>query len=98
MAKDILIKPIISEKSETLSENLSQYTFVVNKKANKVEIGKAIEDMYSVNVTSVNTLVMPSKNKTRNTRTGVRKGRISTFKKAIVTLNEGESINYFGDV
>ena len=52
MAKDILIKPIISEKSETLSENLSQYTFVVNKKANKVEIGKAIEDMYSVNVTS----------------------------------------------
>ncbi len=98
MAKDILIKPIISEKSETLSESLSQYTFVVNKKANKVEIGKAIEDMYSVNVTSVNTLVMPSKNKTRNTRTGVRKGRISTFKKAIVTLNEGESIDYFGDV
>ena len=41
---------------------------------------------------------MPSKNKTRNTRTGVRKGRISTFKKAIVTLNEGESIDYFGDV
>lgn len=98
MAKDILIKPIISEKSETLSESLSQYSFVVNKKANKVEIGKAVEEMYSVNVTSINTLIMPSKNKTRNTRTGVRKGRISTYKKAIVTLGEGESIDYFGDV
>ena len=98
MAKEILIKPIISEKSEMLSEGLSQYSFVVNKKCNKVEIGKAVEAMYSVSVVSVNTLVMPSKNKTRNTRTGVRKGRVSTYKKAIVTLSEGESIDYFGDV
>ena len=98
MAKEILIKPIISEKSELLSEGLSQYSFVVNKKSNKVEIGKAVESLYSVNVVSVNTLIMPGKNKTRNTRTGVRKGRINTYKKAIITLAEGESIDYFGDV
>lgn len=98
MAKDILIKPIISEKSEILSDKLSQYSFVVNKTVNKVEIGKAVEATYNVSVKSVNTLIMPGKAKSRNTRSGVRKGRINTYKKAIVTLNDGESIDYFGDL
>ena len=98
MAKDILIKPIISEKAESLSENLGQYSFVVNKKANKIEIQKAIESLYNVNVASVNTIVMPAKAKSRNTRSGMIKGRVSSYKKAIVTLSEGEEIDFFGDI
>lgn len=96
--KKILIKPIISEKAELLSGNKGQYSFVVNKSANKVEIRKAVEEMYSVNVSSVNTLVMPRKSKTRNTKSGVLKGSISSYKKAIVKLANGEEIDFFGEV
>ena len=98
MAKDILVKPIISEKAELLSESRGQYSFEVNRKANKVEIKKAVEDMYNVSVASVNTLIMPAKAKNRNTRSGLIKGRVSSFKKAIVTLSEGEEIDFFGDI
>ena len=94
----ILIKPIISEKSETLTEKMNQYTFVVAKSANKVEIKKAVEKMYGVTVESVNTLRTPGKAKSRNTKSGVVKGKVSSYKKAIIKLSEGEEINFFGDV
>ena len=74
------------------------YSFIVNKKANKVEIRKAVEKMYSVNVDSVNTMIMPKKSKTRNTRSGVQKGNRSAYKKAIVKLSSGEEIDFFGDI
>jgi len=96
--KQILIKPIISEKAEILSGSEGQYSFVVNKRANKVEIRKAVEEMYSVSVSSVNTLVMPGKSKTRNTKSGVLKGKSSSYKKAIVKLANGEEIDFFGEV
>ena len=98
MAKTILIKPIITEKAESLTEGWNQYSFVVNKKANKVEIRKAVEKMYGVSVDSVNTAIMPAKAKNRNTRTGIIRGHISSYKKAIVTLAEGEEIDFFGDI
>lgn len=98
MAKDILIKPIISEKAESLTDSLGQYSFVVNKQANKIEIQQAIEKLYNVNVSAVNTLIMPSKAKSRNTKSGVVKGRVSSYKKAIITLAEGEEIDFFGDI
>ena len=98
MAKQILIKPIITEKAENLSENMGQYTFIVNKAANKVEIKNAIEAAYSVTVDSVNTLTMPSKKKNRNTRSGILKGSISSYKKAIIKVSEGEEIDFFGDI
>ena len=98
MAKDILIKPLVTEKTDRLSENLNQYTFVVNKKANKVEVRKAIEEMYGVQVEAVNTMIMPSKTKVRNTRGGVQRGRTSSFKKAIITLAEGEEIDFYGEL
>lgn len=94
----ILIKPIISEKSETLTDTMNQYTFVVASSANKVEIKKAVEKMYGVAVKSVNTLRTPGKVKARNTKSGVVKGKIASYKKAIVKLSEGEEINFFGDV
>lgn len=98
MKKQILLKPIISEKSETMSEGLGQYSFVVNRKANKVEIRQAVEAEFNVNVKSVNTMIIPGKKKTRNTKSGVIRGGVSAIKKAIITLDEGETIDYFGDI
>ena len=98
MGKQILIKPLITEKSNRLSEGLSQYSFVVDKGANKIQIKKAVEEMYSVNVESVNTIVVPGKTKLRNTKTGVVRGRKPSYKKAVVTLASGEEINFFGDL
>ncbi|HMR42900.1 MAG TPA: 50S ribosomal protein L23 [Saprospiraceae bacterium] len=98
MAKKILVRPVISEKAEKLSETKGQYTFVVERRVNKIEIRKAVEAMYNVSVESVNTMVMPAKTKSRNTKAGMIKGRVSSFKKAVVTLAKGEEINLYGEV
>lgn len=98
MQKQILIKPVISEKSDRLTEKLNQYSFVVNKDANKLEIAKAVEDAFSVTVTAVNTCVMPKKSKVRNTRSGIQRGAVSSYKKAVVSIAEGEEIDFFGEV
>ncbi len=95
---DILIKPVITEKAETLAEEQNKYTFVVNKKANKLEIKKAIEEMYNVNVTDVNTSIMPGKIKVRGTRSGYQKGRKPAYKKAVVSVEDGEVIDIYGNV
>ncbi|KAA3625654.1 MAG: 50S ribosomal protein L23 [Bacteroidetes bacterium] len=98
MAKTILIKPIITEKAEMLSENLGKYSFVVDSNANKIEVKNAVEEMYGVTVDSVNTMIMPAKIKNRMTRSGILKGRVSGYKKAVVTLADGEEIDFFGDI
>lgn len=98
MGKQILIKPLITEKTDRLSEKLNQYTFIVDRKANKVEVRKAVEAMYNVEVQSVNTVIMPAKAKSRNSRSGMITGRVPVFKKAIVTLADGEQIDFFGDI
>lgn len=98
MAKQILIKPVITEKADALAEDQNKYTFVVNKVANKIEIKKAVEDLYNVEVAKVNTMIMPSKSKNRNTKTSIIHGRVSGYKKAVITLAEGETINFFGDI
>ena len=98
MAHNILLKPIITEKAEALSEGSNKYSFLVHKKANKLEIRKAIEDKYSVKVARVNTLIMPSKAKSRNTKSRVLIGRVPSYKKAIISLKDGETIDFFGDV
>jgi large subunit ribosomal protein L23 len=96
--KTILVKPLITEKADTLSEKKTQYSFIVEKTANKIEIKKAVEQLYTVNVESVNTTIIPGKRKTRNTKKGVLHGRKSSYKKAIVTLASGETIDFFGDI
>ena len=98
MAKQILIKPVITEKADALSEKSGKYTFVVDRGANKIEIKKAVSELYSVEVAKVNTMIMPSKARNRNTKRGFIQGRVSGYKKAIVTLAEGETINFFGDI
>ncbi len=94
----MLVKPILTEKADALSEKLSQYTFIVDRKVNKVEIRKAVEAMYNVAVDSVNTAVIPGKAKNRNTKKGVVRGQKAAYKKAIVTLAKGEEIDLFGNI
>jgi len=92
----ILIKPVISEKATSNSEVLGQYSFYVDTKANKIQIKKAIEAAYGVNVVSVSTLVSAPKVKTRYTKTGFQTGKTNKLKKAIVSLAEGQVIELFG--
>lgn len=93
---DILIKPILSEKANKLSEKQNRYSFVVDRKANKLEIKKAIEQFYGVQVSNVNTIVVPSKAKSKYTKAGFVSGRKPAKKKAIVTVAEGETIDIYG--
>lgn len=95
---EVLIKPVLSEKVNRLSEKFNRFTFIVNRKANKLEIKKAVEEFYGVGVEDVNTLVMPSKVKQRNTKAGLLTGRKPAKKKAIVTLTEGDTIDLYGNV
>ncbi len=95
---EVLIKPLITEKMTELSEKRGQYGFVVNRKANKVEVKNAVEKMYGVNVASVNTMIIPGKKRSRNTKTKFIVGRTSAIKKAIVTLAEGETIDFYSNI
>lgn len=94
-ASDVLIKPILSEKANKQTEKLNRYSFVVDKKANKLEIKKAIETFYVVQVENVNTIVVPSKAKSKYTKAGYIVGRKPSKKKAIVTIAKGESIDLY---
>jgi large subunit ribosomal protein L23 len=95
---DVLIKPILTEKANAQQEKLRRYAFKVDKKANKLEIKKAIESFYGVTVTNVNTLVVPGKNKSRFTKAGVISGRKPSYKKAFVTVAEGENIDMYSNI
>lgn len=95
---EILIKPIITEKMTAQAEKLNRYGFVVAKGANKLEIKAAVEKMYGVKVDSVNTQQYVGKVKTRNTTRGTAVGRVNRNKKAIVTLKEGETIDFYASI
>ncbi|MEI7960370.1 MAG: 50S ribosomal protein L23 [Chitinophagaceae bacterium] len=95
---EILIKPILTEKANAQQEKLRRYAFKVNRRANKLEIKTAIEQFYGVNVLEVNTLVVPGKNKTRSTKAGIISGVKSGYKKALVTVAEGETIDLYASI
>ena len=92
---DVLVRPVITEKVNNQIEKSGRYTFVVDKKANKLEVKKAVEEFYGVKVNNVNTIVVPGKNKSRFTKAGLLKGVKSSYKKAVVTLVEGDTIDLF---
>ena len=92
---DVLVRPVITEKVNLQMERSGRYTFVVDKKANKLEIKKAVEEFYGVKVNDVNTVVVPGKSKSRFTKAGFIQGVKSSYKKAVVTLAEGDSIDLF---
>jgi large subunit ribosomal protein L23 len=95
---DILIKPLVTEKLNEQSERYNRYGFVVVKTATKPQIKKAIEAMYNVTVDSVNTMVYGGKVKSRYTKSGVITGKTAAYKKAIVTLADGDSIDFYSNI
>jgi large subunit ribosomal protein L23 len=97
-AADILIKPILTEKANGQQEKLRRYAFRVDKKANKLEIKRAVENFYGVTVTDVNTVVAPAKSKTRYTKAGFIAGQNSSYKKAFVTIAAGETIDLYSNI
>lgn len=94
----ILKKPLITEKMTKAGEKLGQYGFVVDIKSNKIQIKQAIEKMYNVTVEDVNTMRYAGKRKTRYSKTGVQVGNTGSFKKAVVTLKKGETIDFYSNI
>ena len=86
----IIIKPLVTEKMTAITDKLNRFGFVVRPEANKLEIKKEIEALYNVTVVDVNTVKYAGKNKSRYTKAGIINGRTNAFKKAIVTLKEGD--------
>lgn len=95
---NIIVKPLITEKMTAMGEKLNRYGFVVEKRANKLQIKGAIEELYGVEVAAINTMNYSGKLKSRFTKTGVIAGKTKAFKKAIVTLAEGETIDFFSNI
>jgi len=95
---NILIKPIITEKMTAQSEIFNRFAFVVDKSANKIEIKKSVEETYDVTVESVRTMVCIGKKRTRGTKSGFISGMTKTYKKAIVSLSEGDTIDFYSNI
>lgn len=93
----VLKKPLVTEKVSALNES-GKYGFIVDEKANKVEIKKAVEEMYGVTVEDVNTMRYQGKLKSRYTKSRIISGRTNSFKKAIVTVAEGEVIDFYSGI
>ena len=94
----ILLKPIVTEKMTSQGEKYNRYGFLVARNANKIQIKKAVEELYNVQVDSVNTLRYSGKIKTRNTKSGLLVGRTTATKKAVVTLAEGNKIDFYSNI
>lgn len=94
----IIIKPIITEKVTKEGEVFNRFGFVVSKKANKVEIKKAVEAAYGVSVVNVNTMNVRPDRTTKYTKSGLISGKTNAYKKAIVQVQEGETIDFYNNV
>ena len=95
---EILISPLISEKMNNLNTKLNKVGFLVSKDSNKIQIKAEVEKMYGVTVKTVATAVIPGKAKTRYTKKGMSRGMKGSYKKAIVTLAKGETIDFYANV
>jgi len=95
---EILIKPLVTEKMTAQSEKLNRFGFIVNRQANRSQIKSAVEQLYGVEVNAVNTMVYGPKTKYRYTKSGVQKGKVSAYKKAIITLAEGQTIDFYSNI
>lgn len=94
----IIVKPLVTEKMTAITEKFNRFGFIVRPEANKVEIKKEVEALYNVTVVEVNTMRYAGKNKSRYTRSGLINGRTNAFKKAIVTLKEGDTIDFYSNI
>jgi large subunit ribosomal protein L23 len=94
----VILKPIITEKMTQMGEKLNRYGFKVDKRANKLQIRKAIKDIYGVEVADINTMVYRGKSKTRYSKSGFISGKSNNYKKAIITLAKGETIDFYSNI
>jgi large subunit ribosomal protein L23 len=92
---EVLVRPILTEKMLKMQETQRKYGFVVNLKANKIDIKRAVEKKFEVKVDDVATMTVKGKAKQSNTRRGITHGKRPDWKKAIVTLREGDKIDLF---
>ncbi len=95
---DINIQPIVTEKATKLTDKLNRYTFSVSKEADKLQIKKLVEKLYGVKVVNVNTMVVRGKNKSRWTKSGLLRGKTNGYKKAVVTVAEGQTIDFYSNI
>ncbi len=95
---EVLEKPIITEKYTQLGEEYNQYGFICHPKATKPQIKKAVENIYEVKVDKVRTMVYPRERKVRYTKTNIIQGKKPMYKKAIVTLKEGYTIDFYSNI
>lgn len=93
-----IIKPLVTEEMTSLSEKQNKFGFIVRPDANKLQIKAEVEAMYNVTVTVVNTMNYAGKNKSRYTKAGLVRGRSNAFKKAVVTLKEGDTIDFYSNI
>ena len=93
-----MIKPIVTEKLTDQGEKLNRYGFIVDRKANKLQIKDAVEKMYGVSVTDVNTVNYHGKKKSRYSKTGVLRGRANHYKKAYITLAGEDKIDFYANI
>ena len=95
---EILIKPLVTEKVTILGDKLNRYGFIVDRRANKLQIKSAVEQMYGVTVVDVNTVNYHGKRKSRYTKAGLLTGRTNHFKKAFVTLAGEDKIDFYSNI
>ncbi len=95
---NVILKPIVTEKMTAISEKFNRYAFVVERKADKIQIKKAVEELYGVEVERVNTLIQRGKDASRYTKSGLVRGRKNSFKKAIVQLKGEHKIDFFSNI
>lgn len=94
----IIIKPIVTEKITKDGEVFNRFGFVVDKKANKIQIKKAVEAAYNVSVTEVNTMNYRADRTVKYTKSGLISGKTNAYKKAVVQVKEGETIDFYNNI
>lgn len=95
---EIMIKPVVTEKATAISEKQNRYTFRVSPEANKAQIKNLVQSLYGVKVVDVNTMNYDGKKKSRYTKAGLVNGKVAAFKKALVTVAEGETIDFYSNI
>jgi len=95
---ELLQKPIVTEKMTKKGETLNQYCFIVDREADKLQIKRAVESFYKVDVLAVNTIRTPGKHKVKYTKAGIQEGKSGMVKKAIVTLKAGQNIDFYSNI
>lgn len=95
---EVIIKPIITEKMTAQAEEMNRYGFIVDSRANKIQIRNAVENLYGVKVAAVNTMRYGGKLKSRYTKAGFIQGKTNAYKKAIITLVDGENIDFYSNI